>query len=428
MKPAIKLSQLQKRFPLYSGQLAQVMGALGLSKVQPSWKVALNDMNLTIARGEKVGVIGRNGSGKTTLLRLVMGHTTPTSGRIDINGSVQGLMQTGFGFHDEMTGLDNVYNSLVYNDVPAKDLDATVADIVDFVELGEFINHPMKTYSLGMRARLEFATATAIKPDILAIDEVLGAGDGYFVSKCAERMRGIISNSTLMLVSHSLDQILEYCDRVIWLDDGRIVEDGPVHLVISAYQNFMAKHNAKVLGSIEDADTAHGNGADTPNARRGPPQAILALRPSPEPQPSLTIVDCRFDGEDPVFRAIETGQPLGLRYTVHSGGTREVRPVLFGATHHGALVFEATAPPLTVTGSTLCRLETEQFNIGVGNYVLVPGLRDADTGEILSISHCGISLRILPTNWSDPPRIHLTGEWRDCLNSAQLRTKISAWV
>lgn len=422
MTPAIRLSQLTKRYPLYGGQLAQVLGAFGIRRAA-SWKVALDGIDLTIGPGEKVGVIGRNGSGKTTLLRLVMGQTMPSAGGIEINGSAQGLMQTGFGFHDEMTGLDNVANALLYNGVTGRDLDSAIVDIVAFVELGEFIHHPIKTYSLGMRARLEFAAATAIRPDILVIDEVLGAGDGYFVAKCAERMRQIVSASTLMLVSHSLDQILQYCERVVWLDGGRIVDDGPAQRLVTAYQQFMAKENARIHGLIEDADAAPGA---TAAAERRVPAAVAALRLKPEP--ALAILDVRFEDGDAAFHATETGRPLSLLCRLRADGPRRVCPVVFGATQHGALIFEAAAAPLTVTGETTVRLACRRFGIGVGNYVLTAALRDGDSGEILCVGERTVSLRMLPTNWSDPPRIHLDGTWRDEKSGAQLQTKISAWI
>jgi len=427
MKPAIEVVQLRKRYPLYRGRLAQALGALGVPGAAFSWKVALDGIDIAIQRGEKVGVIGRNGSGKTTLLRLVMGQTLPNGGRIEINGTVQGLMQTGFGFHDEMSGLDNIANALVYNGIAGRQFEEAVSDVVDFVELGKFIQHPLKTYSLGMRARLEFATATAIRPDILVIDEVLGAGDGYFVSKCAARMRDITADSTLMLVSHSLDQILQYCDRVVWLDNGRIVDDGPAQPVVTAYRHFMANQYTKERGLRQDASTLYDPDGLPSREGKVPPE-VLALRPTLEPQPPLAIVACRFEGEDPAFHATETGRPLDVSCTVRCVGSRAVRPVIFGATQHGALLFEAAAAPTTVVGERTIRLSNRNFNIGVGNYVLVPALRDAESGEILCVGEHTLALRMLPTNWSDPPRIHLDGEWRDGSSGATLETKISAWV
>ena len=249
-KPAVQLRDAGKRFALYGSPLRQMLGYLGVGTRGVAYKQAVDGVYLTIAHGEKVGVIGHNGSGKTTLLRLITGYTRPTSGRVEVDGTIQALMQRGYGFNDALSGLENIRNALVYNGLPASMLAEAEADIVDFVELGEFLHHPVKTYSLGMRARLEFAAATAIHPDVLVIDEVLGAGDGYFVHKSARRMRQLVADTTLLLVSHSLDQIREYCDRVLWMDGGRLREDGPVDQVLGNYRRYMSERSARLLLSL----------------------------------------------------------------------------------------------------------------------------------------------------------------------------------
>ena len=162
MGPAIRLTKVTKRYQLYGSPVAQALGYMGLTRGTGQYKTALDTLDLVIARGEKVGVIGRNGSGKTTLLRLIINHTLPSEGTVKVDGTVQAMMQTGFGFHDALTGIDNINNVLVYNGMSDAEREAAVADIIEFVELDEFLLHPLKTYSLGMRARLEFATATAI--------------------------------------------------------------------------------------------------------------------------------------------------------------------------------------------------------------------------------------------------------------------------
>ena len=151
-------------------------------------------------------------------------------------------MATGVGFHSDFTGAENIRASLLYNGLSSADTENAVCDIVDFCELGDFLYQPVKTYSLGMRTRLQFACATAIKPDILIIDEVLGAGNSYFASKSMERMKSLTGQGqTLLIVSHSSNQILQFSDRVIWLDKGRIVASGdPLHIV-NMYEEFSQK-------------------------------------------------------------------------------------------------------------------------------------------------------------------------------------------
>lgn len=218
---------------------------------------ALHDINFTIARGERIGLVGRNGAGKTTLLKLITDNFEPSSGRVLVNGSVQALMQLGLGFHPEFSGLENIRSALSYNGLVGKELEEAVEDVIDFVELGDFLNQPLKTYSLGMNARLQFAAATAIRPDILLVDEVLSAGDSYFSAKSAFRMDKLAkSGCTLILVSHSWQQIQQYCNRCIWLLDGRVHMDGPTHEVMAKYEVMIAEETARkrkqMLGSPVD--------------------------------------------------------------------------------------------------------------------------------------------------------------------------------
>ncbi|MFN7401520.1 MAG: ABC transporter ATP-binding protein, partial [Alphaproteobacteria bacterium] len=249
----ITLKNVDKTYRLYGSPLRQMLGYLGLGTKNVPTQKALSNINLTVCKGERVGIVGHNGSGKTTLLRAITGYTALSRGTVEVIGSTQALMQRGYGFNDHLSGLENIRNAMVYNGLPKAAMAAAEADIVDFVELGEFLYHPLKTYSLGMRARLEFAAATAIRPSVLIIDEVLGAGDGYFVRKSAARMRGLMENTTLLLVSHSLDQIKEYCDRVIWMDAGIIREDGPTESVLNHYRHYM---NARMASLRNEAGAA----------------------------------------------------------------------------------------------------------------------------------------------------------------------------
>ena len=144
-----------------------------------------------------------------------------------VDGAVQALMATGVGFHSDFTGAENIRASLIYNGLSGAEIEAAFQDIVEFCELGEFLHQPVKTYSLGMRARLQFAAATAIKPDILIIDEVLGAGDAYFAIKSNERLKRLTSSgSTVLMVTHSMSYIIQLCSRAVWINSGRIVKDG----------------------------------------------------------------------------------------------------------------------------------------------------------------------------------------------------------
>lgn len=237
---AIKITNASKAYKMYQSPFQQLLDVCFPKKrTKGTLFHALKDISLTVYKGERVGLIGRNGSGKTTTLKLITRNFVPTSGSVEVHGEVQALMQTGLGFHPEFTGLANIKASLIYNGLNEQELQAAIEDIIDFVELGDFLNQPLKTYSAGMQSRLLFATATAISPDILIIDEVLGAGDAYFSAKSAERMRKLTdSGCTLILVSHSVAQIMQFCDKAIWLEAGDKVMEGDVLDIVKAYEEF----------------------------------------------------------------------------------------------------------------------------------------------------------------------------------------------
>lgn len=267
--PAIRLSGVSKVYRLYGSQRAQLLDALGLGRFgfgsQTPAKLfpALSDITLEVPKGHRIGIVGRNGAGKTTLLKLICGNFAPTSGTVEVNGTVQALLGMGLGFHPEFTGMENIRSSLQYNGLTHRDYDAAITDIVDFSELGEYIDQPFKTYSMGMQARLMFAAATAIRPDVLIIDEVLGAGDAYFIAKSKRRVERLVGDgATMLLVSHSTQQVLELCNEAIWLDYGRIRMQGEAFLVVKAYE----EHMYGASGALKDRGTTRGNASESAQA------------------------------------------------------------------------------------------------------------------------------------------------------------------
>lgn len=243
---AIRLQNVSKIYKLHGSQNDQLIDVLGLQRFGFKTKTpskefaALSDISLDVPRGHRIGIVGRNGAGKTTLLKLICGNFAPTSGEVEVNGTVQALMNIGLGFHPEYTGRENVEASLQYNGLARDEYQKAMEGIIDFCELDDFLDQPFKTYSLGMQARLMFAAATAIRPDILIVDEVLGAGDAYFVAKSKSRVEKLVSSGcTMLLVSHSMQQVLELCDEAIWLEQGRIRMRGEAFLVVKAYEEYM---------------------------------------------------------------------------------------------------------------------------------------------------------------------------------------------
>lgn len=246
-KTAIHLSGVGKMYKIFATRTDNFLDALALTWARPWRRVkprefwALRDINFELKAGSRLGIIGRNGAGKSTLLKLITGNLQPTEGRVHVNGQIQALLDAGAGFHPEFTGLENIRAALIYQGYSPKEMGDTIKDIMEFTELGQFLNQPLKTYSSGMASRLTFAAATAVKPSILIIDEILGAGDAYFAGKSAERMKRLVeeSGASVLLVSHGMGEILRYCDECIWIERGRIVKHGPSLEVIKAYEEFI---------------------------------------------------------------------------------------------------------------------------------------------------------------------------------------------
>jgi len=238
----IRARELRKVYRLYRGPMYRFLDMFALLGNRPgvyTEHAALDGVSLDIRRGEKVAFIGRNGAGKSTLLKLVTQVVEPTSGELEVKGSVHALLQIGTGFHPDFTGRDNVFAYLAQLGVTGGDARRRYADVVEFAELEEYIGQPVKTYSAGMAVRLMFATATAITPELLVLDEVLGVGDAYFAQKSYERIRELTdrAGTTLLLVTHDIYSAVKICDRLIWIDRGRVLLDGEGPLVMKAYED-----------------------------------------------------------------------------------------------------------------------------------------------------------------------------------------------
>ena len=239
---AIRATNLRKVYRLYakpSFRFLDMFGLLGDRSGAFTEHAALDGINLEIRGGEKVAVIGRNGAGKSTFLKLVTNVIQPTAGSLDVKGDVHALLQIGTGFHPDFTGRQNVYAYLAQLGVTGADADRRCADAIEFAELEEYIDQPVKTYSTGMAMRLMFSASTAISPDLLVLDEVLGVGDAYFAQKSYDRMRELCErhDATLLLVTHDIYSAVRMCDRVVWFDRGRVLMDGDGATVVKAYED-----------------------------------------------------------------------------------------------------------------------------------------------------------------------------------------------
>ena len=198
-----------------------------------------------------VGLIGRNGSGKSTLLKIIAGVYKPTSGRVEVHGAIAPLIELGAGFHGELTGRENVLMNGLLLGFTKREMQAREGSIIDFADIGDFIDSPVKQYSSGMYTRLAFAVATEVDPDILVVDEILAVGDSAFQQKCFDRLQRFRrSGKTILFVTHSLGQVVEHCDRAIYLEKGRIVADGDPEGVVELYKAATATEQSELLNTV----------------------------------------------------------------------------------------------------------------------------------------------------------------------------------
>lgn len=244
MNTVISAHKLGKKFRRYGAdrphtlQEAVIRGVRGLRSVEYQW--ALRDVTFEVKKGSMLGVVGRNGAGKSTLLRLLGGIGRPDEGSLTVDGAVGGLLDFGVGFHPDLSGRENVYTNGIISGLLRSEVDERFNEIVDFAELEESIDEPLRTYSSGMKMRLGFAVAAHTDPDVLLIDEVLAVGDVAFRQKCIDYIYFLQrKGKTIVYVSHDSQQVQKMCDHVILLRKGLLVKDGQPEEVMSLYHHDM---------------------------------------------------------------------------------------------------------------------------------------------------------------------------------------------
>jgi ABC-type polysaccharide/polyol phosphate transport system ATPase subunit len=232
---------------------------------------ALHDVSFQLPRGEGLAVIGENGAGKSTLLKILAGVSSPTSGSVEVRGKVASILELGSGFHPEFTGRQNIQLNAAMLGLTPEEVEAKQPSIVEFSELGHFIDQPVKCYSTGMAMRLGFAIATQVEPDVLIIDEALSVGDGYFQKKCMDRMQEFISGGgTLLFCSHAMYYVSSFCRDALWMKNGRVQALGAANDVIREYESFLLKKGeAAASESVREssAEVPEGKVEDQPRAR-----------------------------------------------------------------------------------------------------------------------------------------------------------------
>jgi ABC-type polysaccharide/polyol phosphate transport system ATPase subunit len=237
-RPAILVENVGVRFRPYVDKKPTFRRSLAnLRTRQTKEVVALDDVSFRVEKGEAFGVIGHNGAGKSTLLRVMARTLRPNTGRVVVNGRASTLLQLGVGFNAELSGSRNIYLGGLAAGLRRAEIDAIFDDIVEYSELGEAIDRPVKTYSSGMFSRLAFSVSMHLDPDIILLDEVLAVGDADFRAKSMQSMKGLLARSgTIVFVSHALPQVADFCDRTLWLDHGKVRMIEESEAVVEAYQ------------------------------------------------------------------------------------------------------------------------------------------------------------------------------------------------
>ncbi len=352
-EPAIVARQLGKAYRFYQrpfDRLKQMVGRGKRTYYQEFW--ALRGVDFDVYKGETVGIVGRNGAGKSTLLQLLCGTVTPTEGECRVHGRVAALLELGAGFNPEFTGRDNVFMAAAVLGLPEAEIRARFDAIAAFADIGEFMDHPVKTYSSGMYARLAFAVAIHVDPDILIVDEILAVGDQAFQRKCLERFYQIRdSGCTILFVSHDPYQVKTLCRRALYLAHGQRVAYGPADQVVDRY-----------AVDLEATSAPHRHAHEPSVPAAAPTAPVPASRP--EPEALFRITDVEFEDETGrALREVESGQDVRVR-----------------------MRFRLLAPRRPVSASFVFNLKRHDDFYVCGTTTLMDGLPPVDVygdGEVL---------------------------------------------
>lgn len=241
MEQVIKVDKVTKIYKIYDDPKDRFKEALGLGKKEYHKKYyALKDLSFEVGKGEIVGIVGRNGSGKSTILKILTGVLNQTEGNVEIRGKVAALLELGAGFNQEYTGMQNIYLNATMMRMSREEIEKKIPEILDFADIGGYINQPVKTYSSGMFVRLAFAVAINVDPDILIVDEALAVGDARFQLKCMDKFTEFVQRGkTILFVTHDVNAVKRFCNRAIWLNRGELLMDGNTDEVTDRYLDFL---------------------------------------------------------------------------------------------------------------------------------------------------------------------------------------------
>lgn len=381
---AIKVENLNKIYKLYDRPLDRLKDSLGLTKRQCYKEhYALNNVNVEVKKGETVGIIGTNGSGKSTILKIITGVLNPTDGNVEINGRISALLELGAGFNMEYTGIENVYLNGLMIGFTKEEIDAKLQDIIDFADIGDFINQPVKTYSSGMFVRLAFAVAINIDPEILIVDEALSVGDVFFQNKCYHKFEEFKKlGKTILFVSHDLGSIAKYCDRVVLLNKGVKLNEGSPKEMINIYKKLL-------VNQYEDEEKTNVSSID--QSQQIGWKSKFAINPGKTEYGSkkAEFVDFAIiDEYGNLTNAIDKGSEFVIREKIHFNETIK-EPIftytikdLKGTEITGTnTMFEDKTLPVVEAGQTVEVEFRQNMDLQGGEYLLSMGCTGYVNGE-----------------------------------------------
>lgn len=358
--------------------------------------VALNDVSFGLRAGEVLGVLGRNGSGKSTLLQVLSGILKPSSGTCEVKGRVAALLELGAGFNPDFTGRENVYLNASILGLTKRQTDERLGAILEFADIGDFIDQPVRQYSSGMFVRLAFAVASSIEPDVLIIDEALAVGDVQFQTKCFRRFEEFVaSGRTVILVTHSTEQVVRHCTRALLLDHGRLIADGAPRDVANQYLDLMLGSSSRpapvVLterSSALEQDANHGflearAGYFRSEYRWGNGGAMLedvCMRGAGEQTHRI-----RYDSREKIELVMRANFELPQDRVIFGFFVKTPDGVtVFGNSTLNAAVYEGAALEV-VAGETVSMCFEAALNLGNGSYILSVGVSAERSGEIVPL-------------------------------------------
>jgi ABC-type polysaccharide/polyol phosphate transport system ATPase subunit len=394
MKDAVVVDRVHKWFRVYASPTERIKRVLGRPSRHLDFQ-ALNEVSFSVTPGTAVGIIGENGAGKTTLLKLVAGTTKPTAGSVAVRGVVAAILELGAAFHPEFSGRDNavLYGAMMGLD--RADMESRLEGICAFAELGEFIHHPIKSYSTGMVMRLAFAVATHVDPDVLVVDEALAVGDGYFQKKCVDRIQAIRDRgTTILFCSHSMYYVSLFCNRVLWLKEGRIERDGSASEVVTAYEEFLVNREKRRL----DAASAEGE----PELARGQQAMIRSIRVLDE---AGSVIDRYHPGMALVleleWEAVDPAAEVHVGVAIERGDGMRI---------FGVATFLEQMPALSGAGVRRARVRVDRLPVAKGTYSVTGYLFDGSGLHIWDQAILTDHLRPAGEDWA-PALLELDHGW-----------------